>query len=102
MVKKTTVGQVATDLMQKDPGKVRVIEQAQAMKSEFMPNLFKAVDTGCATLQGNFFIEVNSKNERLLPNVHRDYFAPLVSCPAPNYDQSVFRYNREKGQIEYL
>jgi hypothetical protein len=100
---KETVGKIATDLMKKeDHGMVPVIEQAQAMKSQFMDNLFEAVDRGCTKYPGNFFIEVNEKNERLLPKVHRDYFVDVLSCPAPTYDHSVFRYNREKGQIEYL
>jgi len=37
-----------------------------------------------------------------MPNVFRNYFAGRRSCPTPNYDQSVYRYDRKNSQIQYL
>ncbi len=98
---KSTVGKIATQLKQKQE-RVRAIDKALEMKSEYMDNLFEAVDRGCKRHKGNFFIEVSTKKEKLLDNVFRDYFADLVACPAPFWDQTVFRYNRFDGKIEYL
>lgn len=102
MEKKDTVGAIASSLMQQKQEKISVQEQQEAMQSEYMKNLVDAVDRGYKKYPGNFFVEVQTKNEPLLPNVFRNYFIDRVSCPTPNYDQSVFRYNREKGEVEYI
>ena len=43
-----------------------------------------------------------TKCEPLLPNTYRNYFIDRQTCPTPNYDQAVYRYNRKKEQIEYI
>lgn len=100
--KKPTIGKVATDLQKQQPQKINVLDQAAEMKKDYMNNLFEAVNRGCKELDKDFFIQVETKQEPLLPNVFRDYFIVKKECPTPNYDQSVFRYNREAGQIEYI
>jgi hypothetical protein len=100
---KKTLGSIVTDLnKQQTPEMVPVLLKAAEMKSEYMDNLLEAVDRGCKMFPGNFYIEVSSKKERLLDRVYRDMFTPLLACPAPFWDQTVFRYNRFDGQIEYL
>jgi len=102
MEKKKTVGAHALELMQKTPEKISVIDQQQAMTEDYMKNLFEAVDNGYVKFAGNFYVTVITKQEKLMPNVFRNYFASRSTCPTPDYDQTVFRYNREKGQIEYI
>ncbi len=102
MKKKDTVGAIASSLMEQKQEKISAIEQQEAMQSEYMKNLLEAVDRGYKKYSSNFFIEVQTKNEPLLPNVFRNYFIDRVSCPTPNYDQSLFRYDREKGEVEYI
>jgi len=100
---KKTLGSVVTDLnKQQTPEQIPVLLKAAEMKSEYMDNLLEAVDRGCKRFPGDFFIEVSTKKEKLLDRVYRDYFADLISCPAPFWDQTVFRYNRFEGRIEYL
>lgn len=99
---KSTVGKIATDLQKQQPQKIKVLDQAAEMKKDYMNNLFEAVDRGCKLYDTDFFIHVETKQEPLLPNVFRDYFILLKNCPTPNYDQSVFKYNRQAGQIEYI
>lgn len=99
---KKTVGAVASELMQKEPDKISIQEQQEAMQQDYMKNLLEAVDRGYKKYDGDFFVEVQTKNEKLLPNVFRNYFIDRVSCPTPNYDQSLFRYNRKKGEVEYI
>jgi hypothetical protein len=37
-----------------------------------------------------------------MPNVFRNYFFARSTCPTPDYDQSVFKYNRADDAIEYI
>ncbi len=101
-MKKQTVGKIASDLLARPQEKISIIEQQEAMQKEYMKNLLDAVDRGYKEFPNDFFIEVQTKNEKLLPNVFRNYFIPRSSCPTPNYDQSVFRYNRQIAQVEYI
>lgn len=102
MSKKKTVGQVATELSQKPQESISVIEQQEAMQEDYMKNLIETIDTAYSKYGDFFFVEVITKNEKLLPNVFRNYFIHRSTCPTPNYDQSVYRYNKALGKIEYL
>jgi len=98
-----TLGRIVTDLnKQYTSDQIPVLIKAAEMKSEYMDNLLEAVDRGCKLFEKDFFIEVTAKKEKLLDRVHRDMFTPLLSCPAPFWDQTLFRYNRFHGRIEYL
>lgn len=96
------LGAIVSDLSQKSTDKISIIEQQAAMQQDYMKNLTEAVDRGYKKYDKDFFIHVETKAEKLLPNTFRNYFIDRLSCPTPNYDQSVFRYNRQSGQIEYL
>jgi hypothetical protein len=99
---KKTVGAIVSELSQKTPDKLSILDiQAETMK-DYQKELLKAVDRGCARFDGDFFIHVATKAEKVLANTFRNYFIDRKTCPTPNYDQSVFKYNRIAGQIEYL
>jgi hypothetical protein len=99
---KKTVGAQAVEAAQDTPGSISVMEQQAQMQSEYMKYLLEQVDIGYEKYKNTFYIEVQTKNEKLLTNVFRNYFIDRKTCPTPNYDQSVYRYNMEKGQVEYL
>lgn len=99
---KRTLGAIVNDLSQKSPDSRDPIEIQRELQKDYMKNLLEAVDRGYKKYPSNFFIHVETKAEPLLPNTFRNYFIDKQCCPTPNYDQSVFRYNREAGQIEYL
>ena len=99
---KQTLGSIVTDLSQKKSDSHDPIEIQRAVYKDYMKNLTTAVDRGYKKYPGDFFIHVETKAEPLLPNTFRNYFIDKLACPTPNYDQSVFRYNREAGQIEYI
>lgn len=99
---KKTVGAVAVDLMQKTPESRDPIEMQKAMQEDYVKELVGCVEKHKKSIIGNFFVVVLTKNERLLPNVFRNYFFARSTCPTPEYDQSVFRYDRAGECIEYL
>src|SRR5258708_21356759 len=97
-----TVGKIASDLMQKTPESLDPIEIERSMQEKYIDNLISSVEAGKKKYIGSFFVAVLLKNERLFPNIFRNYFIPRKTCPTPNYDQSVYRYNAEAEAIEYI
>jgi hypothetical protein len=99
---KDTVGKAAVELMAKSPETRSPIELEREMQKEYIDNLIECVNNSKKTYLGDFFITVLTKNEKLLPNVFRNYFYARSTCPSPNYDQTVFKYNSVDESIEYL
>jgi hypothetical protein len=99
---KKTIGKLAVELAEKPAEQVTIIDQQREMQSDYMKDLLDAVDRGYKRYPGDFFIHVETKMERLLTNVIRNYFIDRSTCPTPNYDQTVYRYDRQKGQIDYI
>lgn len=99
---KQTVGKIATDLAQRSPETYDPIAIQREMQKDYMKNLLDAVDRGYFKYKTDFFIHVETKKESLLDNVYRNYFIDRLTCPTPNYDQSVFKYNQKASQIEYI
>jgi len=49
-----------------------------------------------------FFIVVLFKKERLMMNVVRQFFMPRKTCPRPEYDQVVYKYNRGSSDLSFI
>ena len=99
---KETVGKVATDLMVKSPESRDPIELAREMQKEYIKELETAVAVGKSKWDSDFFVVVLTKNEKLLQNVFRNYFFPRLTCPTPDYDQSVFMYKKADEALYYI
>jgi hypothetical protein len=100
--RKETVGSISQKLLQRAPETRDPIELQREMQKDYMDNLVKCVEYHRPIIEGSFYILVITKNEKLLPNVFRNYFYARHSCPTPDYDQSVFVYNNDLERIEYL
>lgn len=120
---KQTVGKIATDLLLKTPETTDPIELQREIQKDYIDNLKWAVQhmqkkVDCSHLVGNdrghefcstrtahlddFYVVVITKKEKLLENVLRNYFLQTIDCPTPDYNQSVFRYDSKKEELEYL
>lgn len=97
-----TVGAIALELMQKEAPSRDPIEIQREMQKEYLDELVKCVELNKAKIHGDFFVSVLTKNEKLMPNVFRNYFLATKACPTPTYDQSVFWYRSTAEQLEYL
>lgn len=97
-----TVGHIATELMAKEPEKNDVIEMQRAMQEDWHKNIFMAVDRGKKEFDSDFYVVIETKRERLMENVIRNYFFTRSSCPSPNYDQTLFKYNKVDETIDFL
>jgi hypothetical protein len=100
--KKETVGKQAVELLLKKPESTDPIEIERSMQEEYLDYLVECVATHRMIFPSSFFVVVLTKNEKLLPNVFRNYFSARMSCPTPNYDQTVYKYNKELECIEYI
>ncbi len=101
-MKRKTVGAHSLELSQKTPESVDPIELERAMQEDYMKNLVECAENASKKWKKDFYIAVLTKNEKLMPNVFRNYFAARESCPTPEYDQSVFKYNYGLEQLEYI
>lgn len=99
---KPTVGEVASKLLEKTPDTCDPIEIQREVHKEYLDNLIDCVQKNRKHFTKDFFVVVLTKNERLLPNVFRNYFFARVSCPTPEYDQSVFKFSADTEEIIFL
>lgn len=97
-----TVGKIATDLQQQDTHAIEVREQGQEMTSSYLDELLKVLAEGKQKQQGDFFIVVLTKREKLLVNVIRNYFFYRHTCPTPDYDQAVYHYVKNDDELALL
>ena len=102
--KEKTVGQLSYEasLLEKEP--IRVQEQTAKMHEEYGDELMRAIQKGIETYPGEpiFFIEDITRQERLMMNVIRHTLIPRLTCPTPNYDQTVYRIIVKDQAIEYI
>ena len=99
---KKTIGKIAVDLMQKTPDTRSPIELEREAHKDYVSNVFECEKRGKKELHGDFFVVVLTKKERLLQNIIRNYYGYRESCPTPDYDQTVYRYDSKKGELEFL
>lgn len=97
-----TVGKVSSDLSLKQPETRSPIEQMRENLTDYDINLHECINRGKRDLVGDFFIEVITKQEPLMPNVIRNYFSYRNSCATPNYDQAMYKYTLKNDQITFL
>lgn len=97
-----TVGEHSLELMQKKPDTRDPIALQREIQKNFIDELSTCAESGKKEIDGDFFLVVLTKKERLMPNVLRNYFGFRRSCPTPEWDQTVFRYHKEGDHIEFL
>lgn len=98
----TTVGKAAYDLLIKPQDTVNPVDYEREMHKEYEEEVWNCVARHKSVFDGDFYVVVLCKRERLLPNVYRNYFFARKSCPTPSFDQTVYKYHREHNAIEFL
>ena len=94
-MKRKTVGAASLELITKTPDTKSPIEQMQENLTNYESNIWECVERCKKDFPGDFYIVVITKNERLMPNVFRNYFYGRLSCPTPDYDQTVYKFKRK-------
>lgn len=97
-----TVGKIATELLAKGSDHHTVSEQMLEQLSEYEKHIYNCVEDHKKKFNADFFVTVITKKEPLLPNVIRHYFLARLSCPTPDYDQTVYHYKRSSDTLDFL
>lgn len=102
-MKQKTVGAHAVDLKQKQPDTLNPIELEQEMHTDYEKEVLSALEAGRKKFPSHdLFVVVITKKERLLDNVLRNYFFTRLSCPTPDYDQTVYRFTYHDEHLDLL
>ena len=99
---KETVGSVSSKLIQKELETKDPIEQMREQLDDYDKNIDECVKRSLIDFLGSFYVIVITKKERLMPNVIRNYFMGRSTCPTPDYDQVVYRYDRSSSDLSFL
>jgi hypothetical protein len=102
MEQKEKVGKIAHDLLTKADDKHTVIDQMREQLSDYDRNLYISIEEGKKKWSSDFYVVVLTKKERLMENVIRNYFIGRLTCPTPEYDQVVYKYNHKSEIIDFL
>lgn len=78
------------------------IIEGQDGHTGYLESLQNAVKRGETLYEGDFHVILLMRRDRILQNVLRDMFFPRKSCPTPTYDQTVFYFHRDTGDLEFL
>lgn len=98
-----TVGKLSSDLIVKSSdNKHSAHDQMEEQLKDYEKNVDDAIRQGVKLFDGDFYVVVLTKKERLMENVIRNYFFPRSTCPTPEWDQAVYRYLRGSGTVQFL
>lgn len=101
--KRDTVGKIATDLLLDKADTLDPIAIEREAHKDYAANIYECVKNGIKVYDGaGFYVVVETKKERLLENVLRNFFFHRMSCPTPNYDQTVYYYSHANDHINFL
>ncbi len=101
-IDRKTVGALSAELIRKETEGLYAIEVQQEMTKDFEQNVILAVESGRKKHEGDFYVVVITKRERLLNNVIRNYFFTRESCPTPNWEQVVYKYCKKDNSTTFL
>lgn len=100
--RKKTAGQISSELSLKTPETRDPIELQREMHKDYEKHMQICIDTSLKEFVGDFFIIVITKKERLMQNILRNYFFGRETCPSPDYDQTVYKYDRGSDTIQFI
>ncbi len=102
-MERDTVGKLSSELLPHQiDDKHTPEDQMRESLTDYEKNIEEAVQRGLLEFAHDFYIVVITKKERLMQNVIRNYFGIRKSCPTPEYDQAVYKYNRHSDVLEFL
>jgi len=102
MQPKKTVGAHSYELQQKDAGTHSATDQMREQLTDYDENIHLCVNEQKKKLADDFYVVVITKKERLMQNVLRGYFFGRISCPSPDYDQTVYKYSKKDDNLSFL
>lgn len=102
--KKQTVGEASYNLLSKGDERQSVVDTQREMQKGYIDQLIICAKRGedAYGKEKPFYVCVQSRRERLLPNVIRSVFYHRITRPSPNYDLSLYWYNPKDEQLCFV
>jgi len=101
--KKETIGKISLDLQSKAHEATHSADdQMREQLENYEDHMSQCIRRCKKEYDDDFYIVVLTKKERLMQNVIRSFFMGRKTCPTPEYDQAVYRYNRKMGTVEFM
>lgn len=101
--KRETVGKIATDLKEKNTDLASAVDIEQEAHKDYAKYIYDCIADGKKVYpHSNFFVVVETKKEKLLDNVLRNFFFHRRSCPTPTFDQTVYHFTWKDDHIAFL
>ena len=97
-----TVGKIVLDLAEKDHESIDVRDIRAEWQKDYYNKIESCIKESLSKFDGDFYVVVESKVERVLANVIRNFIFSRASCPTPHYDQVVYKYNRGLDKVEFI
>lgn len=96
-----TVGQLSQEILEKGP-ETDAIELEREIHKTYEDHIVECINRSKKNYSGGFYVVVETKKERLMQNVIRNYVFSRISCPTPTYDQTVYYYNKDLDKVDFL
>lgn len=100
--KEKTIGQIALELQDKTPDTFDPTELSDEMDKDYEENIVICVERGKKQYLGDFYVVVGVRREKLLQNIIRRQIFHRLTCPTPQYDQTVYKYHKKDDAIEFI
>lgn len=99
-----TVGKAAVDILSKHQEPQSVIETQQEMLKGYFDQLIIAAKSGEDKYGRDkpFYVCVQTRRERLLPNVIRNQFYTRQTRPTPQYDLALYHYDPMVEKLSFV
>lgn len=103
-MQRETVGAISQKLLKKEVDNTHSAhEQMVEQLTSYDAHIHQCIDIHKKKWPNhNFYVEVQGKKERLMPNVIRNFFIGKFACPTPTYDQTLYYYNCSDEQLQFM
>jgi len=100
-IKRKSAGTIAYEHSLKNE-KCDVREASEEKLKDIRNKLDTTIEAALKKYPGNFYLVIEAKRELLIPSMVRTFIFHRLSCPTPHYDQTAFKYNRSRDEVEFL
>lgn len=101
--KRETVGKVSSDLLLQQTSEISPIDLTSELLTDYEKNIEECINNLKANdPTGDYYVVVITKKEPLMHNVLRNYFMGRRTCPTPDYDQTVYKWDGKRNQISFV
>lgn len=100
--KRETVGALSSKLLMSEPSTRDPRDVEASRQQSYIKCMLDFIEKERHKYGKDFYIEVQLRANRLMPNVFRNQFISKECCPTPTWDQTVYKYHFIPDDLEFL